>query len=297
MQWVNPLVKVSRVKRPMGEVTPFIFNGRLYRLENWYKYFDLPGQAPGTRFMENELRIRDIEEDRIVSRFMFGYSFGYGFMWDGKLYVFAAHHNSSVGAPVSTEIDMTCSDDLLNWSEPQQVIKAERGEHLYNTAVCWDGRRFVMLYETDDSRWPAFTFKYCTSKDMVRWRRLPNAIYDKTQYVGGPALYYESGYYYTLYLHDLSGAWETRITRSKDLVNWENAPEDRPFLTYDRDYIWHDDIRNLDVPEVNASDAELCYYQGKTIVYFAGGDQQYWADSQRAEFNGTPRELLESYFK
>lgn len=297
MDWINPLVKVDRVKSPMGEVTPFVFKDRLYRLENWYKYFDLPGQTPGTRCMENEVRIRDLEENRIISTCMVGYSFGYGFLWEGRLYAFAARHNPDAGWPQSTEIDMCWSDDLINWSEPQQVIKAERGEHLYNTAVCWDGSRFVGLYETDDTRWPAFTFKYCTSQDLIHWRRLPDAIYAKDKYVGGPALYYEGGYYYTLYLQDLFGAWETRITRSKDLMHWEDAPEDRPFVTYEKGYVWHDEIRNVDIPEVNASDAELCYYKGKTIIYFAGGDQQYWADSQRAEFDGTPRELLESYFQ
>ncbi len=297
MKWTNPLVKVSRVTGPMGEVTPFVFKGKLYRIENWPKYFDLPGAAPDTRFMEDALRIWNIEDNKLVSKFMVGYSFGYVFMWENRIYVFAARHNPNAPWRYYTEIDMTYSDDLVNWSTPQQVIKSEAGEHLFNTAVCWDGKRFVLLYETDDSRWPAFTFKYCTSKDLVHWRRVPGAMYGKEKYVGGPALYFEGGYYYTLYLQDLFGAWETRVTRSRDLVHWENAPDDRPFLTYDRDYVWHDDLRNIDIPEVNASDAELVYYKGKTIVYFGGGDQQHWGDSQRAEFKGTPQELLESYFK
>lgn len=296
MNWENPLVKVSRKAGPMGEVTPFVFNNKLYRVENWPKYFDIPGASPQTRFMEDCLRIYDLEKDRIVSTFMTGYSFGYLFTWEDRFYVYAARHDPDAPWRYYTAIDMCYSDDLVNWSEPQQVIHAQPGEHLFNTAVCWDGNRFVLLYETDDPTWPAFTFKYCEGTDLANWTLVPEAIYGRDKYVGGPALYFENGYYYTLYLQDLKGTWETRITRSRDLINWQDAPDDRPFLSRDPDYVWHDDIRNIDVPEVNASDAELCYYKGKTIVYFGGGDQQHWGDSQRAEFEGTPAQLLEHFY-
>ena len=51
------------------------------------------------------------------------------------------------------------------------------------------------------------------------------------------------------------------------------------------------------VYDLNASDAELCAWKGKTIVYFAGGNQQGVSDLQVAEFDGSPRELLEHYFE
>ena len=48
--------------------------------------------------------------------------------------------------------------------------------------------------------------------------------------------------------------------------------------------------------ESNASDAEVVYWKGKTLVYSAGGDQQMAGDLQWAEFDGTPRELFERFF-
>jgi alpha-L-fucosidase len=41
----------------------------------------------------------------------------------------------------------------------------------------------------------------------------------------------------------------------------------------------------------------VVYWKGKTLVYFTGSDQQLAGDLQRAEFNGTPRELFEYFFK
>ena len=87
----------------------------------------------------------------------------------------------------------------------------------------------------------------------------------------------------------------TRITRSRDLKHWEDAPADRPFLTFDRSKK-NLPLRPPALEEKNASDAEVCYFRGKTLVYFTGSDQQVAGDLQRAEFAGTPRELFESFF-
>ncbi|MEI8062638.1 MAG: alpha-L-fucosidase [Verrucomicrobiota bacterium] len=205
---------------------------------------------------------------------------------------------------------MRSSDDLVKWTPPVTVIEAEGDEHLFNTAVCHDGHRFILLYETDDKQWTPFTFKYCESNDLVHWRRIPGAVYGREKYVGGPALYFEGGWFYTLYLQDLNGysggTWETRVTRSRDLLHWEDAPVERPFLAPDLSRVFTHQHRGLfadqqpsqpvQVREINASDAEICYWQGQTLVYFNGGDQQTCGDLQQAEFNGTPRELLERFY-
>lgn len=300
-QWKNPLVKKGTLCREMAETTPFVFNNRLYRVENWQKYFDIPGSEPGDRFMEDEVRIRDMETDQIISVPFVGRSFGYAYVWDGKVYIFGLKHRPEAWRKFN-EIDLTTSSDLLHWSVPETVIHGEGDEHLFNVAVCRGANRFVLLYETDDSSWPAFTFKYCEGADLQHWQRIPNAEYGREKYVGGPALYYEGGWYYTLYLQDLNGyaggTWETRLTRSKDLVHWQDAPADRPFLAPDRSrsFTCEHFGRQVEVHEINASDAELCYWQGKTVVYFNGGDQQTSADLQLAEFAGTPQQLLEAFY-
>jgi alpha-L-fucosidase len=222
--------------------------------------------------------------------------FGEGFLYKSRLYIFAGDYGVDLSWHRHKKINMVYSDDLMKWSDPVTVIESERNEHLFNTAVCRDPVRFIMLYETDDSRWPAFTFKYCESDDMVHWRRIPNAFYGTDKYVGGPALYYADGWYYTLYLQSLpNGHYENRITRSRDLIHWQDAPETRAVLPVVPTHVPVPEHPN--VFEISASDAELCYWRGKTIVYFHSGNQQGVAGLEIAEFDGPPEKLLSHYFE
>jgi len=293
--WTHPLTKKGHLGSPLVETTPFVFSNRLYRLENWQKHWEIPSRNLEAHYLEDEVRIRDIEEDEVVSIPLIGYTFSSAFVWENKVYIFAGNHHTALAWRKVTELVMTCSSDLVNWSEPKTVLRALPGEHFFNVGICRGPDKFILLYETDDSSWPPFTFRYCQSDDLCNWQLLQEAVYGKEKYVGGPALYYENNYYYTLYLEALDNAWETRITRSKDLVHWEDAPLERPFITYDPT------IKNMplckpEVHECNASDVELCYWQGKTIIYFTGGNQLFGGDLQLAEFDGTPAELLELYF-
>ena len=309
--WVHPLPRRITVSQEMGETTPFVFRDRLYRVENWQKYFDVPGSAPGDYFMGDQVRIWDVANQQVVSVPFMGHSFGIAYGHNRRVYVFATRHEADRPWRHFRTVSMRSSDDLVNWTSPVTVIEAEGDEHLFNTAVCHDGHRFVLLYETDDQQWkPAFTFKYCESNDLVQWRRIPGAIYGREKYVGGPALYFAGGWYYTLYLQDLNGysggTWETRVTRSRDLLHWEDAPAGRPFLAPDLSRVFthqhcglfadKQPSQPVQVREINASDAEICYWQGKTLVYFNGGDQQTCGDLQQAEFDGTPQELLERFY-
>jgi alpha-L-fucosidase len=294
--WHNPLKKTGYLKSPLVETSPFVLNDRLYLLESWQAFWDTPGAKP-VHSGDDVVRVRDVENDTIVATPLHGHGFATAFVGDGRVYVFASEWELKDPPPHQARgVTMVSSADLVHWTEPRTALRAERDEHIFNTAVCHGPNGFVLLYETDDARWPAFTFKYCMSDDLVSWKLLPNALYGTDKYVGGPALYREGDWFYTLFLHDLGGKWETRVTRSKDLTKWQDAPPDRPFVTFDPT---HTDppLRPKGTRETNASDAELCYFKRKTIVYFTGSDQQVAGDLQRAEFTGTPRELLESFFK
>ncbi len=296
-KWRNRLEKRGYLNSPVVESTPFEFHGRLYLLESWYAYFGVPEVPPGTNFHDNVARIRDVESDTVVTTAMSDCEFTTAFVWNDRVYVFAGRNSPGKPWRQITEIQMTSSNDLKTWAEPVTVLKAEGEELLWNTAVCRGDGKFILLYETNDSRWPAFTFRYCESDDLEHWTRIDGAIYGADRYVGGPAIYHEGEWYYTLYLELLGmGEYETRITRSKDLKRWDDAPAGRPFVTFDRTR------KNLprrpaELPEVNASDAEACYFDGRTIVYFTGGDQQAAGDLQWATFDGTMQELFESYFE
>ena len=293
-EWTHPLSKQGRLGSPLVEVSPFVFRDRIFRLDNNQKFWDVGGR-PGDRFHEDEVRIRDVEKDEIVSVVMTNHAFATVLVHEDRVYVFAGDYGQEKPWRYVNEINMTSSDDLVHWTRPVTIFRGQPGERLFNTAVCRGKDQFVLLYETDDRRWPSFTFRYCVSNDLIHWTHVDDAVYGRDKYVGGPALYYEGGAYYTLYLEALGGRWETRITRSTDLKNWQDAPADRPFVKFDPS---HQNIPLLDpeVRECNASDAELCYHKGKTVIYFTGSDQSTAGDLQWATFSGTPRELLEYYF-
>jgi hypothetical protein len=293
--WVHPLVKKGRLGSPLVEVTPFVFKGRLYRLENWQKQWEFPGSPEGSHFEEDEVRIRDMEADRVVSIALKGHGLGEAFVWKNRVYVFAGKWGTTKKWNI-TQIQMTSSDNLSEWTKPALVLTAEPQEKFFNVAVCRGKNKFVLLVESNDPAWPPFTFKYFVSDDLLHWQPIPDGIYGREKYVGGPALYYEGGFYYTLYLQNLGKSWETRITRSKDLRHWDDAPEERPFVPFDPSHR-NLPLRPAEVAECNASDAELCYWKGKTIVYFTGSDQVIAGDLQWAEFAGTPRQLFEHFYE
>jgi alpha-L-fucosidase len=295
--WKNPLVKKGYLNSPLVETTPFVFGGRLYLAENYQAFVDSASKAPGADAEKDALRVRDVETGKVVSVALKEHSFGTVFVSGERVYAFSAKNAKGKPWRTATSVSMTSSADLKNWSEPRTVWEAEAGEQIFNVAVCRGPGRYVLLYETNDPKYPPFTFKYCESDDLVNWKRIPGGLYGTDKYVGGPALYYEGGWYYTLYLEALPDTeYETRITRSRDLKAWQDAPPGRAFLTFDRSKK-NLPLRPPELPEKNASDPELCFFGGRTIVYFTGSDQQVAGDLQRAEFEGTPRALFEHFFE
>jgi alpha-L-fucosidase len=293
--WTHPLTNRRKLNSPLVEVTPFVLKDRLYLVENWQKQWDHPGSPDGSRFQEDEVRIRDVEADRVVATPLVGHGLGMALVWQDRVYVFAGDWGKEKKWQITT-ITLTSSADLASWRQPEVVLRAEPQEKFFNVSVCRGLDRFVLLVESNDPQWPPFTFKYFVSDDLRRWKPVADAIYGHDKYVGGPALYYEDGWYYTLYLESLGqNRWETRITRSQDLVRWQDAPTGRPFVTFNPANTIHP-LRPGHLREVNASDAEVVYWRGQTLVYFTGGDQQLAGDLQLAEFNGTPRELFERFF-
>ncbi len=295
-EWSPPLEHWAKLESPLVEVTPFVFNDKLYLMESWQKQWEHPKDADGSHFTQDEVRIRDVAADRIVTTPLIGHGLAMTFVSDGRVYVFAGYWGTEKKWNIN-EIVMTSSTDLKTWSEPKVVLTAQPNENYFNVSVCKGRDGFVLLVESNDPAWPTFTFKYFTSDDLVHWTRVPDALYGTDKYVGGPALYFEGDRYYTLYLQSLGkGFYETRVTRSKDLVHWEDAPQGRPFATYQPENRVHP-IRSDKLHEKNASDVEICAWQGKTLVYYTGGEQHYAGDLQYADYPGTPRQLLEYYFK
>ena len=90
--WTNPVVKKGYLNSPVCEATPFVFKGRLHRLESWQKYWELPNTPPpGTRFHEDSVRVWDVEANKLVASPLTNHGFATAFVWEGRVYVFAGN--------------------------------------------------------------------------------------------------------------------------------------------------------------------------------------------------------------
>lgn len=263
------LVKQPEMQPGMMEVTPLVYKGRLLLME-------CVRPAEGGACADYYLRIRDVETGDILSRFAEGYGLACALIHNDSFYIFASRYENNDW----NDVTVFYSGDLKHW-DSKRVVDQEPAEHLFNTSVCWADNRFVMAYESNDPKYVPFTIKFAESKDLLNWTKIPDATSYKDRYTACPCLRYLEGYFYMLYLENIAPEWrfDTYMTRSKDLINWELSPRN-PIL-------------KAEVNEgINASDPDLVEFEDKVYLYYAAGDQKTWANSKRAIYNGTLTDFL-----
>lgn len=251
------------------EVSPFVWRDRLALLK-------CHRPASGGSTNDYFLTVEDVETGRRLARFAEGYSLASAFAHDGRLYVFASRF-----APGGwNDVTVFHSADLERW-ESRVTIRQE-SEQLFNSSVCAAPEGFVMAYESNDSRWPAFTIKFATSTNLLDWVKQPDAVFGKDRYAACPALRHADGWYYLLYLEHRQPRWffETYLARSRDLRAWELSKANPILSPGEGD-------------GVNASDPDLVEFGDRTYVYYSVGDQRTWSKLRRAVFAGT----LGAFFK
>ncbi len=300
--WQNPIVKRGYLNSPLVEVTPLSFQGELLLMECWRSQWEWDdGPAPSVK-QQSEVWMARLPQGpehynkrQYVSRVLENCTLGTAIVWDDRVYVFAVSAEGSTGGKV---VYMTWSQDMNNWSAPVKIFESP-AQKIFNVAVTRDGHGMVFLWETNGYGQP-FTMCYGRVKQPTEpWQDgiIGNARFGMNKYTGGPALYYDDPWYYTLYLEALGGGkYETRITRSRDLIDWQDAPHNRPFITFDplKNQL---PLRPVATTEKNASDAELCFHDGRTLIYFTGGDQIRGGDLQWATYAGLPGSLMASFFE
>ena len=200
---------------------------------------------------------------------------------------------------------LTESTDLIHWTEPRVIIDnpAFAG---FNNSVCKTPDGWVMLFELlkpEDLVGVPFTMFFAFSRDLQDWQVLPDVCFGKDHYTGGPMLRYFAGYYYVFYLNITpENTYETCVARSTDLKNWQYRPE--PVLSYgEKDKILAPDFPMVKASEVqaaqdiNASDLDMCDYNGNLELIYSWGNQHGTEFLARAQVPGmTEQEFCESLF-
>ncbi|MEX0678706.1 MAG: alpha-L-fucosidase [Pirellulales bacterium] len=269
-----PLTEETLIRRDMCEVSPIVWKGRLC-------HFMCRRPGSGGTKQDYYLTVTDAESGDEWARFGTGYSLGSAHVHGDTLYVVASRFENENW----NDVTIFKSTDLKNWTQKIAVVQ-EPNEHLFNSSICQGPDGFVMAYESNDPAYPAFTTKFARSKDLETWTNEPGAALGTNRYVACPTIRYANGYYYVFYLEQRTPRWyfETHVARSGDLKTWYQSPLN-PVLS----------PRAID-DGINASDADVVEFQGKTHVYYAVGDQRTWMNIKRVTYPGRLTDFLASWF-
>ena len=276
----NPrLVRSGIVTEDLLEMTPVVFRDELLLLasakEGTGAYHD----------WDFSLCIEKVATHDIIAAWADGYSLASAFIHDDTFYVFAIPSHAA-GAQ---RMDCFWSSDLKDW-QSKTILEALPRELLFNNSVCRADGRFVMAFESRAAKGEPFTALFAESTDLMTWTRLGSAA----RYVCGanPTLRYVEGTFYMLYSKQVTPRWwfETYLTRSRDLIHWEDSPIP-PVLAPEG------------AEDVNTSDPDLVEFRPSpdspataVRVYYGYGNQKGKGAITWADFDGTLPEFFKHYY-
>lgn len=288
--------KLGTIQCDLVETTPFVFGGKVYRLE-WVRT-----SYKGNRLGKDYLHVVERGTGREVSAFGEGYRFPCAYVEGETVYV----------AGTKTEhrwyghtVTIFASKDLKTWRPWTALSDPKYG--ICNTSICKAGGKYVMMFEIHAPKaeaGTAFTARFATSNDLKKWTVTPpECVYAKNRYTAPHCLRYCNGWYYNFYLEAVKGGYEQCVVRSKDLIHWHKSPlnpvlkasaADRkianPKLTAEHRR------RIATAKDINNSDIDLCEYKGKLIIHYSWGNQKGVEHLAEAEFAGTLAEFLTAWF-
>lgn len=293
-----PEIKKLGVCSPYGEMTPFVWKGRLMRLElvdpNWGMDNSILRQAA----------IRDVETGEFLSLFAEDTYFHSGYFEEDKAYVLG------VDMKRRDTIRIYESDDLIHWTD--RDLFTNPGWVYYNTALTKGPDGYAILMESSEPReklGTPFTHVFATSPDMKEWTFLDPERYSltKERYNGGPWMRYSEGWYYAIAVELLPcRVFTNYIFRTKDFETWYAGKYNPILMPSNEDKIISPGVHDVDdalkeriatAYNINNSDIDMCDWNGKVYINYLVGNQLgfYWMCE--AESEGTVAEFLKSYFE
>lgn len=299
----KPMKKLGTLKIGIVEATPVVWQGRLIRFE-WVRNHGW-GRVDGTTRDVGCYHFVDMQTEAETPDFAYDHSFGCAYTENGIMYV-----HGTRGPGGGNVIDTFVSKDLINW-EQSTAITLDETVNIYNTSVCKGADGYIMAIEIggkDEMVGKAFTMIFAKSRDLINWELLPTdkCVYDKARYTACPSIRYYDGYYYMVYLEALPlHRYLPYIVRTRDLENYELGLIN-PIMMFD------EGDRILKNPErfskeqieyikgavdCNNSDLDFCDYNGKTVILYSWGNQYGKEFLAEAEWNGTEKEFLQSFFQ
>jgi len=302
-----PVLHKKGIVSPNGEMTPFVFQGTLYRLESVDTYHC--ARPAETRHLSHAI-IRNTETGEIISRFAYGYYFFDAFVDHETVYVLGTLNNSIYGWFGGDTVSIFESTDLLHWDK--RILFQKKDWLFFNHSIAKDENGYVVTVEVakpDEVVGPKpFTSIFARSKDLreITFMDFKKTAYPMDRYSGGSKLHYCNGWFYYLSMVEMPGAvYCFYITRTQDFENYQFGKYN-PFL-----YITNDDMKVAEnaaditdemqkiIPTgfyCSPSDVDFCEYNGKTVINYIVGNQLGYAFLAEAEYDGTVQQMLENFF-
>lgn len=298
-----PVLKKLGVVSHHMEMTPFVYKGRLMRVEQEWNYSD-----PESGNKTTCAYICDAAANTLSAPFAFGTRFTSGYCENDIVYVFTSLDN---------RIYMHVSDDLVSWKNSLILTLPEKF-WIANTSVCKGDGRYVMAFECGrkDNMWGEpedpdighpFTEFFAESKDLRSWATMPfDLAYARNRYCACPALRYCGGYYYMICLEELPLArYAPYIYRTSDFETWEIGLHNPILMFSEEDRHLKPGIRLPAEAEeklpfymnINNCDVDLCEFEGKTHVFYLTGNQLTFGVMCEAIYDGTLEQYLKENFE
>ncbi len=294
-----PKIKKLGACSPNGEMTPFVWKGRLMRME-------LVDPLNGTdNTVLRYAGIRDVETGKIISTFAEDSYFHAAYVENDTIYV------TGVDMKDRGTIRVYESKDLKTWSN--RVLLSNPGWMYYNTALTKGPDGYVLLMEASDPVQYVgvkFTFFFAQSKDLKEWTFMDynECAFSKERYNGGPWMRYSDGWYYVISVTELPCLHYTNyIFRTKDFKDWYVGYYN-PILMPDEDDR-KISPRAADLSDelleqikgtgfnINNSDIDMCDWNGKVYMNYLVGNQLGFYYMCEAEYDGMVADFLKSYFE
>lgn len=286
------IVKKGTIDVDLVETSPVVFNNKVYRYE--YVREGYWNNDTGDSYF----RFVDHDTGEATTSFAKGFHLGSAFVYKDTVYV------TAVDIWDGERVFLFRSTDLENWD--RRLAFRLPGYGIFNTSLDRAEDKFVLMFEIgkpEEEAGSRFTARFAVSDDLQQWEILSSDHnYAKDRYTAPHCLRYLDGYYYDFYLEAHEG-YETRVVRSKDLINWESSPLN-PVLKASRA---DKKIVNEDLPEelkqkieeaenINNSDIDFCEFDGRLIINYSWGNQRGQEFLAEAYYEGTLEQFLKGWF-
>lgn len=300
-----PEIKKLGFCSPNAEMTPFVWQGRLMRLEICWGTEEYGGSTSGIHSL-----IRDVESGDVVSRTAYGMCYTSGYLEGDVFYVLGTLGKEPEF--FGDTIKLFSTKDLINWEE--RILFSREGWEFFNTSLAKGDDGYTLLLEVgrspEDDVGVPFTFYFAKSSDMVNWQMMPfECAFPKDMYSGAPYMRFYNGYYYIFALLRLPyRRFAHYIFRTKDFFDIEVGLHNPIFIPSNDDRKISENGKRVYLPEhedrllhgfcCNNCDIDMCEWQGKTYINYCTGNQLGTAGYMCEAICDMPiGEFLEGFFK